>query len=78
MYFFVHFFFFFFLKRGRKVVGTRQQLMPVSEKNCFCFLVEYNGNNEKKSVSEKRKKRQKNEKKNEKKMKKIYKYIFFS
>lgn len=40
MYFFVHFFFF---KAGEMVVGTRQQLMLVSEKN-FLFLVEYNGN----------------------------------
>lgn len=63
----------FFFKVGEKVVGTRQQLMLVSEKSVL-FLVEHNGS--KNTFPEKEKKWKKQEK-NEKKKEKIYEYIFF-
>lgn len=71
MYFFVHF---FFKKRGKKVVGTWQQLMLVSEKNVFVFGGIYW---RRKHVSEKMKKKMKKKPKKKLKNEKIYEYIFF-
>lgn len=58
---------FVFFKAGEKVVGTWQQLMLVSEKNCFWWKIM-----ETKCVSKKREKKGKKGK-----YEKIYEYIFF-